>query len=50
MCCDICPYYDECDELDELQEECCPECPDFGSCQEPDQEVPAESEVAADTK
>lgn len=34
MCCDICPFFDECEELDELQPDCCPECPDFGNCQE----------------
>jgi len=51
MCCDICPFFDECEELDELQEECCRECPDFGDCQaedrgsEEESESPAESEV-----
>lgn len=32
MCCDICPYYDECQELDKLQENCCVECPDYNEC------------------
>jgi hypothetical protein len=32
MCCDICPYYDECQELDKLQENCCGECPDYQEC------------------
>lgn len=32
MCCDICPYYDECHELDNLQENCCAECPDYAEC------------------
>jgi hypothetical protein len=34
MCCDICPYYDECAELEELQENCCADCPDFADCQD----------------
>ena len=52
MCCDICPFYDECEELDELQEDCCRECPDFGDCQaeerssEETEDSPAESEVS----
>ena len=33
MCCELCPYSDECEELDEVQDECCPECPDFEDCQ-----------------
>jgi hypothetical protein len=33
LCCDICPFYDECEELDELLDECCRECPDFLDCQ-----------------
>jgi hypothetical protein len=51
MCCDICPFFDECEELDELQEDCCRECPDFGDCQAEDRgsgdesESPAESEL-----
>lgn len=51
MCCDICPFFDECEELDELQEECCRECPDFRDCQVEDRgsgdesESPVESEV-----
>jgi hypothetical protein len=32
MCCDICPYYEECQELDKLQENCCAECPDYSEC------------------
>jgi hypothetical protein len=32
MCCDICPYFDECQELDKLQETCCVECPDHNEC------------------
>jgi hypothetical protein len=52
MCCDICPFYDECEELDELQEDCCRECPDFSDCQaeergsEETEDSPAESEVS----
>jgi hypothetical protein len=52
MCCDICPFYDECVELDELQENCCRECPDFGDCQsesrdtQEEEDSPAESEVS----
>lgn len=38
MCCDICPYYDECQELDKLQEDCCSECPDFNECKGKGQE------------
>jgi hypothetical protein len=44
MCCDICPYYDECEELEELQEECCPECPDYHDCQEREGAQPPEEE------
>ncbi|MEO0076182.1 MAG: hypothetical protein ABIK33_00230 [candidate division WOR-3 bacterium] len=33
MCCDICPFYDECQELDKLDENCCSECPDYSDCQ-----------------
>jgi hypothetical protein len=32
MCCDICPYYEECQELDKLQDNCCAECPDYSEC------------------
>jgi hypothetical protein len=32
VCCDICPYYDECKDLDNLNENCCPECPDYKEC------------------
>lgn len=32
MCCDICPYFEECQELDKLQENCCAECPDYADC------------------
>jgi hypothetical protein len=32
MCCDICPYYEECLELDKFQENCCAECPDYAEC------------------
>jgi hypothetical protein len=32
MCCDICPYFDECQELGKLQETCCAECPDYNEC------------------
>lgn len=34
MCCDICPYFDECEELDELRADCCQECPDYFDCRE----------------
>lgn len=44
VCCDICPYYDECEELDELQEDCCLECPDYYECQEEEEEESDESE------
>jgi len=44
MCCDICPYFDECEDLDELQEDCCPECPDYHDCQERDAEQSEEEE------
>lgn len=33
MCCDVCPYFDECEELDDLREECCADCPDLSDCQ-----------------
>lgn len=53
MCCDICPFYDECEELEELQDECCRECPDFEDCQNREEPLPepdAESEAdVADT-
>jgi hypothetical protein len=32
MCCDVCPYYEECDELGKTTENCCPECPDYEDC------------------
>lgn len=32
MCCDICPYYEECSELEKFQENCCVECPDYAEC------------------
>lgn len=45
MCCDICPYYDECQELDKLQESCCGECPDYEECIGANYEQNAEEEV-----
>ncbi len=32
MCCDICPYYEECEELGKLRDTCCDECPDYDEC------------------
>lgn len=32
MCCDICPYYDECEGLGKVKEACCSECPDYQEC------------------
>lgn len=32
MCCDICPYFDECQEAGKHRDECCPECPDYEEC------------------
>lgn len=32
MCCDICPYFDECEELGKVKEGCCRECPDYDEC------------------
>jgi hypothetical protein len=49
MCCDICPFFDECEELDELQEVCCRECPDFGDCQVEDRGSGDESESPTDS-
>lgn len=34
MCCDICHYYDECKDLDNLNDNCCPECPDYHECRD----------------
>jgi hypothetical protein len=34
MCCDVCPYYDECKKLNKTREECCRECPDYEDCAE----------------
>jgi hypothetical protein len=48
MCCDICPFFDECEELDELQEDYCRECPDFGDCQAEDRGSGDESESPAE--
>ena len=36
MCCDICPYFDECEDTDELQDDCCRECPEYPDCQNKD--------------
>ncbi|MEO0074949.1 MAG: hypothetical protein ABIK31_02435 [candidate division WOR-3 bacterium] len=33
MCCEVCPYYDECRDMETLNENCCPECPDYEECQ-----------------
>jgi len=32
MCCEICPYYEECKELGKLKDTCCEECPDYYEC------------------
>ncbi len=32
MCCDICPYYEDCEELGKIKRNCCPDCPDFEEC------------------
>lgn len=32
MCCDICPYFDDCQEAEKLRDGCCPECPDYEEC------------------
>ncbi len=32
MCCDICPFYDECEETGKIKDKCCPECPDYENC------------------
>lgn len=34
MCCDVCPYYDECIALNKTRKECCQECPDYEDCAE----------------
>ncbi len=34
MCCDICPYYNECKALNKTRNECCQECPDYEDCTE----------------
>jgi hypothetical protein len=50
MCCDICPFFDECEELDELQEDCCRECPDFGDCQAEDRSSGDEAESTVESE
>lgn len=42
MCCDICPYFDECKDFDKLDENVCPECPDYRECI-------SEKEISEDT-
>ncbi len=32
MCCNLCPYYEECEEIKKLKEICCPDCPDYEEC------------------
>jgi hypothetical protein len=32
MCCDICPFFDECEELGKVKDSCCSECPDYDEC------------------
>lgn len=32
MCCDICPYYEDCEELGRVRDTCCPDCPDYDGC------------------
>jgi len=32
MCCDSCPYYDDCSANNELEEKCCRKCPDYEVC------------------
>jgi len=34
MCCDICPYFDECSALNKTRSDCCQECPDYADCME----------------
>ena len=32
MCCDICPFFDECEEIGKVKDSCCSECPDYDEC------------------
>ncbi len=32
MCCDICPFFEECEELGKVKDSCCSECPDYDEC------------------
>lgn len=32
MCCELCPQYEDCLEINELNPDCCPECPDYEKC------------------
>ncbi|MCS7258360.1 MAG: hypothetical protein NZ601_03200 [candidate division WOR-3 bacterium] len=32
MCCDVCPYYEDCEETGKTTNECCPDCPDYENC------------------
>ncbi len=32
MCCEICPYYKDCEDLGKIRQACCPDCPDYGEC------------------
>lgn len=32
ICCDLCPYYDECKVLNKIRDGCCQECPDYEDC------------------
>ncbi|MEO0072207.1 MAG: hypothetical protein ABIK10_02030 [candidate division WOR-3 bacterium] len=32
MCCDVCPYYNDCEETGKCTEKCCPDCPDYDHC------------------
>lgn len=32
MCCDICPFFEECEDLGKVKDSCCSECPDYDEC------------------
>ena len=32
MCCDSCPYHDDCSAKNELEDKCCRKCPDYDVC------------------
>lgn len=32
MCCEICSYYKDCEELGKIKNSCCPDCPSYEEC------------------